>query len=60
MAWPRKSFGEDVNKLKVSRDMRQRNDIMLQFIPNKVTAHLNMFGAFMKDWCVDGGTCLVR
>ena len=49
MTCPGKIFGEDICKLLVSGDMWKAYDIVIVFIPNEMTSHFNILGAFMKN-----------
>eukprot|EP00268_Persea_americana_P026480 TRINITY_DN25910_c0_g1_i1.p1 TRINITY_DN25910_c0_g1~~TRINITY_DN25910_c0_g1_i1.p1 ORF type:complete len:128 (+),score=16.22 TRINITY_DN25910_c0_g1_i1:94-477(+) len=49
MTWPGKTFGEDICKLLVSGEMWKAYDIVIVFIPNEITSHFDMLGAFMKN-----------
>ena len=49
MTWPRKTFGEDICKLSVSGDLWKNYAVVIIFIPNEMTIHFDMLGAFMKN-----------
>lgn len=43
------SFGEDIYKLEIYRDMQECNSMIIKSILDEVTIHLDVLGLFMAD-----------
>lgn len=45
--WMIKSFSENISKLRLRRNVRERYQMGLIFVTNKITVHFNVFGTLV-------------